>query len=111
MEAPTDRRYPFKEGKLFSLTLTAGSEGYHVAVDGRHVSSFPYHPSFALEDATGLISNGDLDIESVHAELLPTSHPSFSAQSSLQMLPELWSQCFIYPFTSSSHSRCFVQCR
>lgn len=34
--------YPFAEGKLFVMTLTAGLEGYHVNVDGRHVTSFPY---------------------------------------------------------------------
>ena len=34
--------YPFTEGKLFVMTLTAGLEGYHVNVDGRHVASFPY---------------------------------------------------------------------
>lgn len=34
--------YPFAEGKLFVMTLTAGLEGYHVNVDGRHVASFPY---------------------------------------------------------------------
>ena len=27
---------------LFVLTLTAGLEGYHVNVDGQHVTSFPY---------------------------------------------------------------------
>lgn len=37
-----DWPYPFAEGKLFVLTLTAGMEGYHVSVDGRHVTSFPY---------------------------------------------------------------------
>jgi hypothetical protein len=34
--------YPFAEGKLFVMTLTAGLEGYHVNVDGRHVASFLY---------------------------------------------------------------------
>lgn len=34
--------FPFAEGKLFVLTLSAGLEGYHVNVDGRHVTSFPY---------------------------------------------------------------------
>lgn len=34
--------YPFVEDRLFVLTLTAGLEGYHVNVDGRHVTSFPY---------------------------------------------------------------------
>lgn len=37
-----DWPYPFVEDKLFVLTLTAGLEGYHVNVDGRHVTSFPY---------------------------------------------------------------------
>ena len=37
-----DWPYPFGEGKLFILTLSAGLEGYHVIVDGRHVTSFPY---------------------------------------------------------------------
>ena len=35
-------RFPFVEGRLFVLTLSAGLEGYHVSVDGRHVTSFPY---------------------------------------------------------------------
>lgn len=37
-----DWPYPFAEGKQFVLTITAGLEGYHVNVDGRHVTSFPY---------------------------------------------------------------------
>lgn len=37
-----DWPYPFGEGKLFVLTLSAGLEGYHISVDGRHVTSFPY---------------------------------------------------------------------
>ena len=37
-----DWPYPFVENHLFVLTLTAGLEGYHVNVDGRHVTSFPY---------------------------------------------------------------------
>lgn len=37
-----DWPYPFAEGKLFVLTLSAGLEGYHVSVDGRHIASFPY---------------------------------------------------------------------
>lgn len=41
-EVAADRPYPFEEGKLFALTVTAGVDGYHVNVDGRHVASFPY---------------------------------------------------------------------
>lgn len=37
-----DRPYPFAEDKLFVITLSAGLEGYHANVDGRHVTSFPY---------------------------------------------------------------------
>lgn len=37
-----DWPYPFSEGKLFVLTLRAGLEGYHINVDGRHITSFPY---------------------------------------------------------------------
>lgn len=34
--------FPFVEEKLFVLTLSAGLEGYHINVDGKHVTSFPY---------------------------------------------------------------------
>jgi hypothetical protein len=76
--------FPFAEGKLFVLTLSAGLEGYHVNVDGRHVTSFPYRTGFALEDATGLSLNGDVDVHSIFAVSLPTSHPSFAPQKLLE---------------------------
>ena len=41
-KAAFDWPYPFAEEKLFVLTLSAGLEGFHVNVDGRHVTSFPY---------------------------------------------------------------------
>ncbi|KAK9276830.1 hypothetical protein L1049_006367 [Liquidambar formosana] len=81
-----DWPYPFAEDKLFVLTLSAGLEGYHVNVDGRHVTSFPYRTSFVLEDATGLSVNGDINVHSIVAASLPTSHPSFSPQRHLEML-------------------------
>lgn len=37
-----DWPFPFSENKLFVLTLSAGLEGYHFNVDGRHIASFPY---------------------------------------------------------------------
>ncbi|KAK8918510.1 putative beta-1,3-galactosyltransferase 19 [Platanthera zijinensis] len=80
--------YPFVEEKLFVLTLSAGLEGYHVSVDGRHVTSFPYRTSFVLEDATGLSLNGDLDVHSIFAASLPAFHPSFAPQRSLELLPK-----------------------
>ncbi|MBA0613790.1 hypothetical protein Godav_014157 [Gossypium davidsonii] len=81
-----DWPYPFAEGRLFVLTLSAGLEGYHVNVDGRHVTSFPYRTGFVLEDATGLSLKGDLDVHSVFAAALPTSHPSFAPQKHLERL-------------------------
>ncbi|KAG5068002.1 hypothetical protein JHK85_000379 [Glycine max] len=83
-----DWPYPFAEGKLFVLTISAGLEGYHVSVDGRHVTSFPYRTGFALEDATGLSINGDVDVHSIFAASLPTSHPSFAPQMHLELLPQ-----------------------
>ncbi|MBA0630810.1 hypothetical protein Godav_002871 [Gossypium davidsonii] len=81
-----DWQYPFAEGKLFVLTLRAGLEGYHVSVDGRHITSFPYRTGFVLEDATGLSLKGDLDVHSVFAASLPNSHPSFDPQKHLERL-------------------------
>ncbi|KAK7407319.1 hypothetical protein VNO78_09135 [Psophocarpus tetragonolobus] len=83
-----DWPYPFAEGKLFVLTISAGLEGYHVSVDGRHVTSFPYRTGFALEDATGLSINGDVDVHSIFAASLPTSHPSFAPQMHLELIPQ-----------------------
>ncbi|XP_039140061.1 hydroxyproline O-galactosyltransferase GALT6-like [Dioscorea cayenensis subsp. rotundata] len=80
-----DWPYPFGEGKLFVLTLSAGLEGYHISVDGRHVTSFPYRTGFVLDDATGLSLTGDLDVQSIFAASLPTSHPSFAPQRHLEM--------------------------
>ncbi|CAL4936545.1 unnamed protein product [Urochloa decumbens] len=84
-----DRPYPFAEGKQFVLTITAGLEGYHVNVDGRHVTSFPYRTGYNLEDATELSLKGDLDVESVFASHLPSSPPTFTPQSYLDM-SEQW---------------------
>ncbi|CAN6291464.1 unnamed protein product [Urochloa humidicola] len=84
-----DWPYPFAEGKQFVLTITSGLEGYHVNVDGRHVTSFPYRTGYNLEDATELSLKGDLDVESVFASHLPSSPPSFTPQSYLEM-SEQW---------------------
>ncbi|CAN6932258.1 unnamed protein product [Brassica oleracea] len=77
--------FPFVEEKLFVLTLSAGLEGYHINVDGQHVTSFPYRTGFTLEDATGLTVNGDIDVHSVVVASLPTSHPSFAPQRHLEL--------------------------
>ncbi|KAK7304577.1 hypothetical protein VNO77_42459 [Canavalia gladiata] len=79
-----DWPFPFSENKLFVLTISAGLEGYHVTVDGRHVTSFPYRAGFTLEDATGLSLGGDIEVHSVFAASLPSSHPSFAPQRHLE---------------------------
>ncbi|KAK4799102.1 hypothetical protein SAY86_024467 [Trapa natans] len=80
-----DWPYPFSEGKLFVMTISAGLGGYHVNVDGRHVTSFPYRTGFALEDATGLSLNGDVDVHSLFVASLPTVHPNYAPQRHLEL--------------------------
>ncbi|XP_010255835.1 PREDICTED: hydroxyproline O-galactosyltransferase GALT6-like [Nelumbo nucifera] len=106
-----DWPYPFAEGKLFVLTLSAGLEGYHVNVDGRHVTSFPYRTGFVLEDATGLSLNGDVNVHSIVAASLPTAHPSYAMQKLLEMstkwkappLPEGPVELFIGILSAGNH--------
>ncbi|XP_065876822.1 hydroxyproline O-galactosyltransferase GALT6 [Euphorbia lathyris] len=106
-----DWPFPFSENKLFVLTLSAGLEGYHISVDGRHVTSFPYRTGFTLEDATGLSVNGDIDVHSVFAASLPSAHPSFAPQRHLEMsekwrappLPEGPAQLFIGVLSAGNH--------
>ncbi|KAK6931159.1 Galectin, carbohydrate recognition domain [Dillenia turbinata] len=110
-QATLDWPYPFAEDKLFVLTLSAGFEGYHIHVDGRHITSFPYHPGFTLEDATGFFVKGDVHVDSVFAAALPTSHPSFTPQKLLQMearwkaqpLPEGPVELFIGILSGGNH--------
>ncbi|KAJ4712207.1 Hydroxyproline O-galactosyltransferase [Melia azedarach] len=42
--------FSFAERKLFVLALLAGLEGYHINVDGKHVTSFPYRTEWPEED-------------------------------------------------------------
>ncbi|XP_017235847.1 hydroxyproline O-galactosyltransferase GALT2-like isoform X2 [Daucus carota subsp. sativus] len=103
--------FPFVEGKMFVLTLRAGLDGFHVITGGRHVTSFPYRTGLTLEEATGLAIKGDVDIHSVFATSLPTSHPSFSPQRVLDM-SEKWksqpllngpTQLFIGVLSATNH--------
>ncbi|CAN8291662.1 unnamed protein product [Cochlearia groenlandica] len=81
--------YPFEQEKLFVLTLLAGMEGYHISVDGRHITSFPYRTGFVLEDATGLAVKGNIDVHSIYASSLPSTNPSFEPQKHLE-LQSMW---------------------
>ncbi|KAK9085919.1 hypothetical protein Sjap_026330 [Stephania japonica] len=103
--------FAFVEGQLFVLTIRAGVEGYHINIGGRHVTSFPYRTGFTLEDATGLAIKGDVDVHSVYATSLPSSHPSFSLQRVLEMsnkwkahpLPKSPIQLFIGVLSATNH--------
>ncbi|KAL8461017.1 hypothetical protein ACS0TY_032485 [Phlomoides rotata] len=81
--------FPFHEGRMFVLTIRAGVDGFHINAGGRHVTSFPYRMGFTLEDATGLAVKGDVEVHSVYATSLPTSHPSFSPKRVLDF-SEKW---------------------
>ncbi|EEF31313.1 transferase, transferring glycosyl groups, putative [Ricinus communis] len=103
--------FPFAEGRLFILTLRAGVDGYHINVGGLHVTSFPYRPGFTLEDATGLAIKGEVDVHSIYATSLPSSHPNFSPQRVLEMsekwkahpLPKIPIRLFIGILSATNH--------
>ncbi|XP_021747936.1 hydroxyproline O-galactosyltransferase GALT6-like [Chenopodium quinoa] len=83
-----DWPFPFLEEKFFVLTITAGLEGYHISVNGRHLTSFAYRNGFDLEDAMILRVYGDVDVHSAFAASLPTSHPSVAPERHLEMSSE-----------------------
>lgn len=74
-------------------------------------SNFLLLQGLTLEEATGLAIKGDVDIHSVFATSLPTSHPSFSPQRVLDM-SEKWksqpllngpTQLFIGVLSATNH--------
>ncbi|PIN03088.1 Galactosyltransferase [Handroanthus impetiginosus] len=103
--------FPFREGRMFVLTIRAGVDGYHINAGGRHVTSFAYRMGFTLEDATGLAIKGDVDVHSVYATSLPTSHPSFSPKRVLDFsekwkshpIPKAQVQLFIGVLSATNH--------
>ncbi|GFP81187.1 probable beta-1 3-galactosyltransferase 20 [Phtheirospermum japonicum] len=103
--------FPFREGRMFVLSIRAGVDGFHINAGGRHVTSFPYRVGFTLEDATGLAIKGDVDVHSVYATSLPTSHPSFSPQRVLDFsekwksrpIPQVSVQLFIGVLSATNH--------
>lgn len=73
-----DWPFPFAESKLFVLTLIAGLEGYHINVDGRHISSFPYRP----------VSICTVTLVMVILRHMLTSESSCSIRDSLSRMPQ-----------------------
>lgn len=66
---------------------------------------------FALEDATGLTLNGDVDVHSLFAASLPTLHPNYAPQRHLELssrwqappLPDQPAGMFIGILSASNH--------
>jgi len=81
--------YPFAEGRLFVLTISAGLEGFHLMIDGRHITSFPYRLGYVVEEATGVSVGGDVEVHSVMVTSLPTMHPSYYNELILEE-GEMW---------------------
>eukprot|EP00897_Mesotaenium_endlicherianum_P001022 jgi/Mesen1/10920/ME000095S10257 len=68
--------FPFEKGRIAIITIRAGWEGFHVVVDGNHVTSFPYRTGYIVEEATGVHIGGDIQVDAVFATSLPSSPPA-----------------------------------
>ncbi|RCV06981.1 hypothetical protein SETIT_1G207500v2 [Setaria italica] len=65
--------FPFKQGYLAIATLRVGSEGIHMTVDGKHITSFAYRAGLEPWFITEVIISGDFKLVSAIASGLPTS--------------------------------------
>ncbi|RAL38608.1 hypothetical protein DM860_002586 [Cuscuta australis] len=65
--------FPFAEGVLFTSTLWAGSEGFHMTVNGRHETSFAYREKLEPWLVNEVQVDGGLGIVSALAKGLPVS--------------------------------------
>ncbi|XP_024385161.1 hydroxyproline O-galactosyltransferase GALT6 isoform X2 [Physcomitrium patens] len=103
--------YPLSEGREFVLTIRAGVEGFHVTIDGRHISSFPYRVGYAVEETTGILVAGDVDVMSITVTSLPLTHPSYYPELVLESgdiwkappVPATKIDLFIGIMSSSNH--------
>ncbi|XP_042521206.1 hydroxyproline O-galactosyltransferase GALT3 [Macadamia integrifolia] len=65
--------FPFVEGNPFTATVWVGSEGFHMAVNGRHETSFAYREKFEPWLVSGVKVAGGLSLLSALANCLPVS--------------------------------------
>lgn len=65
--------FPFAEGFPFVVTISAGWDGFHVSVNGKHVTSFKYRQSLEPWMVNSLRIKGDLQTSSVIVNGLPIS--------------------------------------
>lgn len=129
--------YPLAETREFVLTIRAGVEGFHVSIDGRHISSFPYRTvselqmnagevatlcvsvydftfvtqGYMVEEATGILVAGDVDLVSMTVTSLPVTHPSYYPEMVLEQ-GDIWKappvpveevELFVGIMSSSNH--------
>lgn len=81
-------RYPFVQNRSFIMTVRAGLEGYHMSVDGKHVSSFGYQPGLSEEITVASYVGGDVDLQA----LIATSLPSVPPKTVTEQIFENWHQ-------------------
>ncbi|CAM8989712.1 unnamed protein product [Rhodiola kirilowii] len=71
--AHASANFPFAEGNLFTATLWAGTEGFHMTVNGRHETSFAYREKLEPWLVSEVEVEGNLTILSSFAKDLPVS--------------------------------------
>lgn len=71
--AHVSANFPFSEGSLFTATLWAGVEGFHMTVNGRHETSFAYRENLEPWLVSGVRVLGDVELVSALAKGLPVS--------------------------------------
>ncbi|KAH7294266.1 hypothetical protein KP509_28G063000 [Ceratopteris richardii] len=71
----TKSRFPFVQNRSFVMTVRAGLEGYHINVDGKHISSFRYQSVVSIETVAAAYVGGDVDVHSLIATSLPSVPP------------------------------------
>ncbi|KAJ3700564.1 hypothetical protein LUZ61_004269 [Rhynchospora tenuis] len=69
----TRKYFPFKRGHLAIAILRVGSEGMHMTVDGKHITSFAFRESLEPWLASEVKITGEIKLLSVIASGLPTS--------------------------------------
>ncbi|XP_057828010.2 beta-1,3-galactosyltransferase GALT1 [Cryptomeria japonica] len=65
--------FPFTERYPFAATIWVGQDGFHMTVNGKHITSFEYRESLEPWLVSGVRFAGDLQLLSVLASGLPMS--------------------------------------
>ncbi|KAL0857994.1 hypothetical protein Bca101_063148 [Brassica carinata] len=78
--------FPFLRGNPFTATLWFGIEGFHMTVNGRHETSFPYREKLEPWLVSAVKVSGGLKLLSVSATRLPVpdDHASLAIEEKLK---------------------------